>query len=217
MMKLSKFLHDLTTATAIFDLDYDCFSLGQLESKEWLIEILDDVRKAETLHLGNIFVLCGWYGILSAMLFLKFDMIPKIRSFDIDPECEKIADQINKTYSSDGWRFKAITEDINKINFDKHTWQCWSNKNNRMSYPIADVPSTIINTSCEHVFPTWYENVPEGKLVILQSNDSVIENGHICPVTCAEEFQQMYPTSKTYYCGKMKLEKYNRFMIIGVK
>jgi hypothetical protein len=217
IMKLSKFLHDLTTATAIFDLDYNCFSEGQLQSKEWLLEVFDDVRRAETIHLGTTYILCGWYGILAAMLFLKFEMIPKIRSFDLDPNCEKIADQFNKTYSSDNWRFKAVTQDIYDINFEEHSWQCWSNKNKRMSYLITDRPDTIINTSCEHTGHDWLERVPKGKFVILQSNDSLEEDGHVNPMTNLEEFELCYPLSKVYYSGQMNFEKYTRFMLMGVK
>lgn len=216
-LKLSNFLHDLTTATAIFDLDYNCFSEGQLKSKEWLVEILDDIRKIHELWLGTVYVLCGWYGILPALLFLKFNSMALVRSFDIDSGCEKIADQINKTYSSDSWRFKAITQDIHDINFEKHSWQCWSNKNKRMSKLITDVPDTIINTSCEHTGTEWFKNIPSGKLVILQSNDSLKEDGHVNPAVDLEEFKMMYPMSTIYYDGSMKFEKYTRFMLIGVK
>lgn len=216
-MKLSNFLHDLTTATAIFDLDYNCFSEGQLQSKEWLLEVFDDIRRAKTLHLGTVYILCGWYGLLASMLFLKFEMIPKIRSFDLDPKCEKIADQFNKTYSSNDWRFKSVTQDIYDINFEEHSWQCWSNKNKRMSYLITDRPDTIINTSCEHTGPDWLDGVPDGKLMILQSNDSLEEDGHVNPMTNLKEFEMTYPLSKVYYSGKMTFEKYKRFMLIGVK
>lgn len=216
-MKLANFLHDLTTATAIFDLDYNCFSMGQLQSKEWLVKEFDKVRQEHTLHLGIVYVLCGWYGILPAMLFMHFEDINRIRSFDIDPDCEKVADQINKTYSSDNWRFKAVVQDINDINFEKHSWQCWSNKNNRMSYPITDIPSTIINTSCEHTSIDWYEKVPEDKLVILQSNDSFDEEGHINPATNLDEFKTMYPMKTIYYSGEIQLPKFKRFMLIGEK
>jgi hypothetical protein len=216
-MKLSNFLHDLTTAMAIFDLDYNCFSKGQLKSKEWLIEVLDDIRRVENIHLGIIYVLCGWYGILPAMLFLKFEMIPRIRSFDINPECERIADQINKTYSSNNWKFKAIIQDIHDINFEKHSWKCWSNKNNRMSRPLTDTPTTIINTSCEHTGVDWFHNIPGGKFVILQSNDSLEEEGHINPMTDLEEFTMTYPLNTIYYRGVMNFNEYKRFMLIGVK
>jgi len=216
-LKLSNFLHDLTTATAIFDLDYNCFSKGQLQSKEWLIEVLDNVRRAKTIHLGIVYILCGWYGILASMLFLKFEIIPRIRSFDIDKKCEKIADQMNKTYSSQDWRFKAITEDIHDINFEKHSWQCWSNKNNRMSRPLTDIPTTIINTSCEHTGPEWFNNIPKGKLVILQSTDFLDGEGHVNCVTDLEGFREMYPLETVHYDGQMDLPEYKRFMLIGVK
>ena len=216
-MKLSRFLHDLTTTTAIFDLDYNCFSQGQLQSKEWVVEILWDVCQAKKLFLGTTYVLCGWYGILPALLFLKFDTIPLIRSFDIDPNCEKIADQINKTYSSDNWRFKAVTQDINEIDFIEHSWQCWSNKNNRMSFPITDKPDTIINTSCEHTDAKWFDRVPKGKFVVLQSNDSFVEEGHVNAITDLDEFRDMYPMYREYYAGSMTFDKYRRFMLIGVK
>jgi len=216
-MKLWSFLHDITTATAIFELDYNCFSEGQLKSKEWLVEILRDVRLYEKINLGTIYVLCGWYGILPAMLFLSNFEIGCMRSFDIDPQCEAIADQVNKTYSSDNWRFKAVTQNINDINFEEHTWQCWSNKNNRMSYPIKDVPDTIINTSCEHTSPGWYYGVPSDKFVVLQSNDSFVEEGHINAVTDMDEFKAMYPMRKVFYDGSMTFDKYTRFMLMGVK
>jgi hypothetical protein len=215
-MKLSDFLHDLTTATKIFDMDYDCFSIGQLKSKQWLVEILKDVRVVWKLDFGTIYVLCGWYGILSAMLFLEFE-IDRIRSFDIDERCEKIADQVNKTYSSDGWRFKAITQNIININFEKHSWQCWSNKHERMSKLITDIPNTIINTSCEHMSPEWFDNVPSGKLVALQSNDSFTEEGHINAVTNLDEFKDMFPLSTIYYDGLIKFEQYTRYMLVGIK
>jgi len=215
-MKLSDFLHDLTTAIKIFDMDYNCFSIGQLKSKQWLVEILKDVRVVWKLDFGTIYVLCGWYGILSAMLFLEFE-IDRIRSFDIDERCEKIADQVNKTYSSDEWRFKAITQDILDIDFEEHSWQCWSNKHERMSKLITDIPSTIINTSCEHTGPEWFDNVPSGKLVALQSNDSFTEEGHINAVTNMDEFKDMFPLSTIYYDGLIKFEQYTRFMLVGIK
>jgi len=216
-IKLSGFLHDLTTATKIFDMDYNCFSKGQLESKEWLVEVLKDVRQAKNINLGTVYVLCGWYGILSALLFLKFDTIHKIRSFDINEKCQKIADQINKTYSSDSWKFKAIIQDIFDINFEQHSWQCWSNKYSRMSKLITEIPNTIINTSCEHTSPKWFNKIPKGKFIILQSNDSIDEEGHINAINDLDEFINMFPLQHVYYKEQMKFQKYTRFMLIGDK
>ena len=34
-------------------------------------------------------------------------------------------------------------------------------------------PDTVINTSCEHIenFNEWYDKIPKGKIVILQTNN----------------------------------------------
>ena len=215
-MKISNFLHDLALATKEFKLDYDCFSKGQLESKDWVVEIMKDLQSYRPFNFGTVFVLCGWYGILPAMMFLKGLKLDKIRSFDIDESCLQIADRINKTNSSDDWRFKAVTEDIFQISFSGHTWQVWSNANNRMCYPITDVPDTIINTSCEHTKPGWFNNIPRQKLVVLQSNDFLEGRGHINCVKDLDEFKRMFPLKDIFYAGKLHCEKYTRFMIIGV-
>ena len=178
---------------------------------------MQDIQRSQKVDWGIVFVLAGWYALLPAMMFYSSLIINKIRSFDINEECEKIADHINKTNCDDQWRFKAITQDIFDMNFGTHSWQCWSNKNNRMSYPITEKPDTIINTSCEHTHNKWFTKVPDGKIVILQSNDSLNEEGHINAVTDLDEFRDMYPMTKEYYSGCMNFEKYTRFMLIGVK
>lgn len=212
-MKLSNLLHNISITVQKFNLDFDCFSLGQLKSKEWLVNTFEHYFLAKP-SIGIVYILCGWYGILPAMFFNTDLKIDKIRSFDINKECEKIADQINKTHSKN-WKFKAVTEDINNINFEEHTWQCWSNKNNRMSKSIIDIPDVIINTSCEHLTIDWFKKVPKNKLVILQSNDYTILKEHINPVLNIEQMKSMYPLSNIIYEGELNLDKYTRFMLIG--
>ena len=105
------------------------------------------------------------------------------------------------------------------INYENHTWQCWSNVNNRMSEYIADTPDTIINTSCEHIenFDNWYSKVPNDRLMILQTNDYFEIDDHINCVKNINEFQKMCPLSKELYSGVLNLDQYNRFMLIGYR
>ena len=105
------------------------------------------------------------------------------------------------------------------IDYDTHVWQSWSNKNNTMSKPITDSPDTIINTSCEHIhnFDKWYEKIPNGKLVILQINDFFELEEHVNCVEDLKEFENISPFSTLLYEGELQLEKYKRFMRIGVK
>ena len=197
------------------DIDNDCFSRGQLQSKLWLI---DELKKCN-VELGTVFLCAGWYATLATMLFESDIKVDKVRSFDIDPSCIDIAETFNKPWFMETWRFKSITQDIMDIDYDTHKWQSWSNANNRMSRPITDTPDTIINTSCEHIsdFAEWYAKIPDGKLVVLQSNNFFKVAEHVNCVNDIEEFKSQAPMSQVLYSGKLALPKYKRFMRIGYK
>ena len=193
----------------------DCFSRGQLESKLWLLTELGKLN----VELGTVFLCAGWYATLATMLFESDIKIDKVRSFDIDESCVDIAETFNKPWFVDEWRFKSITQDIMDINYNEHVWQYWSNANNRMSYPITDSPDTIINTSCEHIenFEEWYDLIPDGKLVVLQSNNYYEIEEHVNCVRSIEEFAVKAPMDNILYSGELDLPKYKRFMLIGFK
>ena len=153
------------------------------------------------------------------MLFESKIKVDKIRSFDIDDTCVDIAETFNKPWFVDKWRFKSITQDIMDINYNEHVWQYWSNANNRMSYHITDIPNTIINTSCEHIqnFAKWYYNIPEGKLLILQTNNYFDLPDHVNCSKTLKSYSNETPMSKVLYEGKLDLEKYTMYMRIGYK
>jgi hypothetical protein len=193
----------------------DCFSRGQLQSKLWLVH---ELKKCNVV-LGTVFLCAGWYATLATMIFESDIKVDKIRSFDIDETTVDIAETFNKSWFENQWQFKALVEDIQDINYNEHTWQYWSNKNNRMSYPIIDSPNTIINTSCEHIenFSEWYSKIPTGKLVILQSNNYFEVEEHVNCVNSIEEFKTQSPMQNILYSGELELDKYTRFMLIGYK
>lgn len=188
----------------------DAYSMGQIKSKMWLIEHLPD-------NLGLVFICAGWYGTLASFMFdkvrHKFD---KIRSFDIDPSCYKVADTINKPWVIDGWQFKASTLDIQIMQYPtEHT----TYRSNGTSQTLIEDPNTIINTSCEHIdnFDAWYSNIPEGKIVVLQTNNFFEVNEHINCSESLEEFNKQTPMHTVFYSGELTLEKYTRYMRIGIK
>jgi len=196
-------------------IDKDALSQGQLKSKMWLI---DELRLIDE-PLGTVFLCAGWYGILATLMF-EYDLdVEKIRSFDMDPDVENIADKFNLPWFSDQWRFKAITEDIHNVDFNEHEWTAWSNKNERMSKPIKESPDTIINTSCEHIenFDDWYEKLPKGKLLVLQSNNYEDVQEHVNISKSLEEFVDQTPMKSVLYSGDLPLDTYTRYMRIGYK
>jgi hypothetical protein len=197
------------------DVDFrDAFSRGQILSKKWLA---DELIKLD-INLGTVFLCAGWYGSLALLLFESGLKIEKIRSFDKDAECYKIADTINRPYVMSEWKFKAQTADIHLINYrDGHTYD--TIKNNGEPQELYDKPNTIVNTSCEHLtsFVLWYNLIPKGTLVALQTNNYYEIDDHINCVTDINEFKKMAPLDNILYEGTLNLEKYNRFMLIGYR
>jgi hypothetical protein len=169
----------------------DAFWQGQLKSKEWLITNLrKNVNKFVSIDIHG-----GWVGVLASMIFQSDIHVTNIRSVDIDPACEPIANMMNKKEEMVG-KFRAVTADMCDIRSD------------------ADV---VINTSCEHItqdqYDLWLSGMPYNSLLVLQSNDYDIPE-HIRTATSLEEFKQQCHI-KVLWAGQLELPLYNRFMVIG--
>jgi hypothetical protein len=84
---------------------------------------------------------------------------------------------------------------------------------------LTDSPDTIINTSCEHLenFTEWYNKIPTGKLLILQTNNYFDLDEHVNCSKSVEDFGKITPMQKVYFEGELGLEKYSRYMRIGLK
>ena len=191
----------------------DCFSRGQLQSKLWLVHEL----KKCNIELGTVFLCAGWYATLATMLFESNIKVDKIRSFDIDETCVDIAETFNKPWVMDNWKFKATTKDIMDMDYDHYCYK--STRSNGSECELVDSPDTIINTSCEHIpnFEEWYAKIPDGKLVVLQSNNYYEVEEHVNCVKDIKEFGNMARMTGPLYAGELELPKYKRFMIIGYK
>lgn len=172
----------------------DAFWRGQLSSKEWLINCLDEyVHMASSIDIHG-----GWVGVLASMIFQSNIPVTKIRSIDIDPSCESIAITMNKKEEIEG-RFEAFTSDM--CEFESH----------------ADI---IINTSCEHItqqqYDLWLKNLPQSSLIVLQGNDYDIPE-HVRTSRNLDEFKKQSNISNILYSSEFELPLYKRFMIIGKK
>lgn len=170
----------------------ESFWKGQIYSKEWLIKNLSQYVNNPV----SIDIYGGWNGVLASLLFNSELPIKSIRSIDIDPNCEDIANTMNKIEHIEG-RFRAVTSDMCVLKSD------------------ADV---IINTSCEHItqdqYEEWLTCLPYNSLIILQSNNFKIEE-HIRTAETIDEFVQQSKLN-VIDTGTLSLPVgYNRFMIIG--
>jgi hypothetical protein len=188
----------------------DAFSIGQIKSKLWLIENLPD-------NLGLVFICAGWCGTLANFMFEKCpEKFEKIRSFDIDPSCAPIADIFNKPWVIDNWKFKASTANIHDITYP---YRYNTQRFDGSFVELCETPNTIINTSCEHItdFKDWFSKIPNGKIVILQSNNYFEISEHVNCSSNLSEFSTNTPMTTVLYEGELKLIKYKRFMKIGIK
>ena len=175
----------------------DAFWRGQMQSKEWLIKELTQV-KGNVKSWPNVDIHGGWVGVLASMLFQSGMYIDHINSIDIDPECEATATLMNQLEFQSG-RFKAYTADMCTFRSD------------------ADI---VVNTSCEHItqdnYDLWLSGMPYNSLLVLQSNDYDIPE-HIRTATDLEHFKEQCHLEKILYAGELNLPLYKSFMIRGMQ
>lgn len=203
----------------------DAFSRGQLQSKIWLTDIVNELD----IDLGKMIHVCaGWYGVLPALMFERLDIDGKIYSFDIDPSTDNPADTLNKEYIIENMTFKSFIFDVRKFTYDKQSVPISHYKySDALQFEKSndlfeiDKPSCIINTSCEHIedFDTWFESIPSGMLVIMQNNNFVEHDDEtvVNTISSEKEWKNKLNLSEVLYSGTLELEKYQRYMIIGRK
>ena len=173
----------------------ESFWKGQLRSKVWLLESLEETSLYGT---QDIVVYGGWNGVLASLLFNSNLNISHITSVDIDPSCEETAYTINKRQEMEG-RFKAVTADM-----CTHTQPA----------------SIVINTSCEHItqeqYEQWLDIQPDDALFVLQSNNYYELEEHINCSDNANDFVKKSNLTPIWH-GVFETPKYDRYMIIGKK
>ena len=220
---LWRLLHKYTDSTLINpikklidnkDFDLDCLSRGQLASKKWLV---DELKNIDNLALGKVCLCAGWYATIIPLMKEAGIDFELVRSFDLDPTVWKIAEEFNKDLLIDGWRFKAQTADINELDFFVTRFE--TERDDGTFQPLKERFDTIVNTSCEHIegFDSWYNKIPAGKLMILQSNNYFEIDEHVNCSDSLEAFAKQTPMSQVLYQGELELEKYTRYMRIGYR
>lgn len=206
----------------------DALSHGQLESKKWLVntigsilfgdpESLDPKLRSIDYYFKNIYMCASWYGILGELFLDRFGAwVGQIRGLDIDPHAVMVANRLMK-HRADNWQFKTTVKDIYTLNYE----------NDELSYARQDGsmitrterPTMIINTSCDHIerFSEWWNGLPKGRLLVLQNNNFFEHQDHSNCVVTLDEFAAATPMRTVLYSGALSLQKYTRFMRIGMK
>lgn len=185
----------------------DAFSSSQWASKQWLIERLEEClegRYSPPEQGYRIWILGGWYGITNLILRTRAVIpVDHVRSIDIDPECQPIADRVNKLWEWQDWQFKAHTADVNKLSYESET------------------PHIVINTSVEHIeSDQWFKNIPRGMIVCLQATDQQHDD-HVRAYKDSSQLLDTFPMSECLYEGSVTFsypnQTFKRHLIIGIK
>jgi hypothetical protein len=154
-------------------------------SKLWLIKEVEKIHK----KFNTIYVLGSWYGNLSLFLLHKHIQFKKIINVDIDKKSLVTGQKLAKRL--------GVADKIDLMIKDANT----------LDYQQAVSPSLVINTSCNDMDNAgWFDNIPKGTLVALQTRDDTLDE---------------YDFSKVLYQGERDLTdpetKYTRHMVIGIK
>jgi hypothetical protein len=171
---------------------------NQVASKRWLADAL---LAAAGPAFAHAVVLGGGYGVLAATL-LHDDRfaIGRVESIDIDPACAAVALALNATHVREG-RFAARTADMLALDY------------------AALRADLVVNTSSEHLpdFARWYARIPDGQLLVLQSNDYFACAEHVGCVPDLAAFAAQAPMRERLFEGAQRMRRYTRFMLIGRK
>lgn len=172
----------------------DMFSSGQLMSKEWLVHELQELQISGdiTPDMRRYVIAGSWFGTLGQMIM---DQIfgSQVTFLDIDPRCEKFLHNIHRDDPS----VKIVTGDMYEYLYNE---------------------DIIINTSCEHIpdLKAWLDLIPNGSVVVLQSNNYRIPE-HISCIDSIDELVDNAKLSVVKYKGALETPVYTRFMVIGTK
>lgn len=189
--------------------EYESFRHGLVTSKLWLCEELEKVTDLVNYREPTCHILASWHNLLAFMLLVRKPKYYKqVFSYDINPDYTIAANKLCDAWLFDKPTVKNITVDINL----------------QHEYALS-TENIFINCSVDQIDKlTWYDNIPKGNVVCLQTtnlNDTEYP-WYIKTVTSSiDEFKNLFPMEKILYKGTKSINYntwgYDRFMLIGIR
>jgi len=164
------------------------FESGLILNKLWLIHELKKIQD----QFSTIYILGSWYGNMSILLAKNNIQYDHIVNVDQDAGVVRKAQRIARILNIDD-RIESMVKDAN-----------------RLDYRQLDEDGLVINTSCHDMENRgWFDHIPAGVLVALQSRDDV------------DDDLSTYDLSRTLYQGSRSAQDpetdYKSLLRIGVK
>jgi hypothetical protein len=170
------------------------FSRTQILSKMWIGETISKFHN----KFENVLLIGGWTS--HHTLFFNNIKINNLVSVDIDNSINDESKLFNPALIIDNSNANDIFDSSGDIKING----------------IVQKFDLIINTSAEHMDLNWYEKLPNGSLVLIQSNN-MSDSDHINKAIDLGDFLMKYSMSKTLYRGEFNFDSYSRFMLYGIK
>jgi len=172
-------------------------------SKLWLARELKQILQQQGIDSVPVtYILGSWYSNLSTILRKTGVPIDKIVDVERKKEWLKTGKQLQQDMNITG--VEQMQADANEID-----------------YRQLQQPGIVINTSTNDISDHgWFDNVPEGTIVVLQGRDHVLPGAeHV--YKSPDDLLQMYPLETVLYSGTWNLKdpetEYQRSMVIGIK
>ena len=164
------------------------FENGLILNKLWLIYELQKIQD----QFSTIYILGSWYGNMSILLAKSQIQYNHIVNVDQDASVVRQAHRIARVMGLDDC-IEPMVQDAN-----------------RLDYRQLDQDGLVINTSCHDMENHgWFDHIPAGVLVVLQSRDDV------------DHDLGDYDLSQTLYQGQRSAQDpetdYQSLLRIGVK
>ena len=164
------------------------FESGLILNKLWLLHQLQKIQD----QFSTIYILGSWYGNMSILLAKSDIQYDHIVNVDKDHKVVRGAQRIARILHIDD-RIEPMVKDANRLN-----------------YRQLDEDGLVINTSCHDMANRgWFDHIPQGVLVALQSRDDV------------DHDLDQYDLSRTLYQGSRSARdpetRYRSVLRIGVK
>jgi hypothetical protein len=172
------------------------FTPDLIKSKVWLLDQLARIAP----QVGTIYVLGSWYGNLGVLLALD-PMIQYKQLINVETD-QKFLQASERIHNHMGiGNTEYMLKDANDLD-----------------YRQLGRDGVVINTSLTDMQgQDWFDNIPAGTLVALQSRDH--DPGNEAHST--QDIIDRFPLSEIIYDGELKLQdpetRYTRYMVIGIK
>jgi hypothetical protein len=173
------------------------FTRDLTTSKVWLMRELAKIKPS----VSTVYILGSWFGNLA--LYMTLDpVIQVMKIINVDTD-QSMLDQSERMLDRVGAR------NIEYMNKDA----------NALDYRQLGTDGVVINCSLTDDIDgsDWFNNIPDGTLVVMQARDQVIRK----PFYSTDDILEKFPLDQVLYQGSLKLKDpetaYNRYMVIGRK